>query len=360
MAASGSGETVREAAVLNALRTVQDPDLHRDLVSLDMVRELHVDRGKVSFQLVLTTPACPLKDYLEDACRKAVMAVPGVESVHIETRSEVRKRMAPDSADFLREVANVFFVASGKGGVGKSTTAVNLAIALAQTGAAVGLLDADVYGPNIPQLLGAQGQPRGAGGKIIPPEAYGIRAMSAGMVIPPDTAVIWRGPLVHRLLTQFLSDVHWGKLDYLVVDLPPGTGDAPLSLAQSVPGAGVVIVCTPQDVALADARKAIAMFQQLRVPVLGIIENMSYFLCPHCGERTEIFSYGGARKVAESLGIPFLGEIPLDPAIREGSDIGKPVVAIAPDSPHAQRYREIASTLAQQISILGEEMTVIS
>ena len=357
MAVNGTPQT---DDLVNALRVVQDPDLHKDIVTLNMVREMTYEKGTAAFQLVLTTPACPMKEHLENECRKALMAVPGVQAVEIDTRSEVAKRMSPESAEFLTDVKNVLFVGSGKGGVGKSTTAVNLAIALAQTGAAVGLLDADVYGPNIPMMMGSEAQLRGAGSKVIPAEAYGITLMSAGFVIKPEQAMIWRGPIVHRLLTQFLSDVHWGERDYLVVDLPPGTGDAPLSLAQSIPGAGAVIVCTPQDVALADARKAIGMFQQLRVPILGIVENMSYFLCPRCDERTEIFSHGGARQAAEAMGMPFLGEVPINVAIREGGDSGKPITATQPDSPLAAIYREVAGAVAQQISIVGQEAVVIN
>ena len=357
MAVNGTPQT---DDLVNALRVVQDPDLHKDIVTLNMVREMTYEKGTAAFQLVLTTPACPMKEHLENECRKALMAVPGVQAVEIDTRSEVAKRMSPESAEFLTDVKNVLFVGSGKGGVGKSTTAVNLAIALAQTGATVGLLDADVYGPNIPMMMGSEAQLRGAGSKVIPAEAYGITLMSAGFVIKPEQAMIWRGPIVHRLLTQFLSDVHWGERDYLVVDLPPGTGDAPLSLAQSIPGAGAVIVCTPQDVALADARKAIGMFQQLRVPILGIVENMSYFLCPRCDERTEIFSHGGARQAAEAMGVPFLGEVPLNVAIREGGDNGKPITATQPDSPLAAIYRDVAGAVAQQISIVGQEAVVIN
>ena len=357
MAVNGTPQT---DDLVNALRVVQDPDLHKDIVTLNMVREMTFEKGTAAFQLVLTTPACPMKEHLENECRKALMGVPGVQAVEIDTRSEVAKRMSPESAEFLTDVKNVLFVGSGKGGVGKSTTAVNLAIALAQTGATVGLLDADVYGPNIPMMMGSEAQLRGAGSKVIPAEAYGITLMSAGFVIKPEQAMIWRGPIVHRLLTQFLSDVHWGERDYLVVDLPPGTGDAPLSLAQSIPGAGAVIVCTPQDVALADARKAIGMFQQLRVPILGIVENMSYFLCPRCDERTEIFSHGGARQAAEAMGVPFLGEVPLNVAIREGGDNGRPITAIDPDSPLAAIYRDVAGAVAQQISIVGQEAVVIN
>jgi ATP-binding protein involved in chromosome partitioning len=357
MAVNGTPQT---DDLVNALRVVQDPDLHKDIVTLNMVREMTYEKGTAAFQLVLTTPACPMKEHLENECRKALMAVPGVQAVEIDTRSEVAKRMSPESAEFLTDVKNVLFVGSGKGGVGKSTTAVNIAIALAQTGATVGLLDADVYGPNIPMMMGSEAQLRGAGSKVIPAEAYGITLMSAGFVIKPEQAMIWRGPIVHRLLTQFLSDVHWGERDYLVVDLPPGTGDAPLTLAQSIPGAGAVIVCTPQDVALADARKAIGMFQQLRVPILGIVENMSYFLCPRCDERTEIFSHGGARQAAEAMGVPFLGEVPLNVAIREGGDNGRPITAIDPDSPLAAIYRDVAGAVAQQISIVGQEAVVVN
>ncbi|MDE2840357.1 MAG: Mrp/NBP35 family ATP-binding protein [Chloroflexota bacterium] len=357
MAVNGTPQT---DDLVNALRVVQDPDLHKDIVTLNMVREMTFEKGTAAFQLVLTTPACPMKEHLENECRKALLAVPGVQAVEIDTTAEVAKRMAPEAAEVLMDVKNVLFVASGKGGVGKSTTAVNLAIALAQSGAEVGLLDADVYGPNIPMMMGSQAQLRGAGNKVIPAEAYGITLMSAGFVIKPEQAMIWRGPIVHRLLTQFLGDVHWGERDYLVVDLPPGTGDAPLSLAQSIPGAGAVIVCTPQDVALSDARKAIGMFQQLRVPILGIVENMSYFLCPHCDERTEIFSHGGARQAAEAMGVPFLGEVPLNVAIREGGDSGKPITATEPDSSLAAIYREVAGAVAQQISIAGQEGIVIN
>jgi len=357
MAVNGAPQT---DDLVNALRVVQDPDLHKDIVTLNMVREMTFEKGTAAFQLVLTTPACPMKEHLENECRKALMGVPGVQAVEIDTRAEVAKRMAPEASEVLTDVKNVLFVASGKGGVGKSTTAVNLAIALAQSGAEVGLLDADVYGPNIPMMMGSQAQLRGAGNKVIPAEAYGITLMSAGFVIKPEQAMIWRGPIVHRLLTQFLGDVHWGERDYLVVDLPPGTGDAPLSLAQSIPGAGAVIVCTPQDVALSDARKAIGMFQQLRVPILGIVENMSYFLCPHCDERTEIFSHGGARQAAEAMGVPFLGEVPLNVAIREGGDSGKPITATEPDSPLAAIYREVAGSVAQQISIAGQDGIVIN
>ena len=351
MAVSGIPKT---DDLVNALRVVQDPDLHKDIVTLNMVREMTFDKGTAAFQLVLTTPACPMKEHLENECRKALLGVPGVQAVEIDTRSEVAKRLAPESADFLTDVKNVLFVASGKGGVGKSTTAVNLAIALAQTGAEVGLLDADVYGPNIPMMMGSQAQLRGAGSKVIPAEAYGITLMSAGFVIKPEQAMIWRGPIVHRLLTQFLGDVHWGERDYLVVDLPPGTGDAPLSLAQSIPGAGAVIVCTPQDVALADVVRAKSMFDKVQIPIVGMVENMSYFVCDGCNKQHEIFSRGGAKRAADSFGVPFLGEIPMVSAIREWGDKGTPILAREPDSPTGQAFLEVAARLAGQLSIASE------
>ena len=248
----------------------------------------------------------------------------------------------------LPQTKRVIAVASGKGGVGKTTTSVNLAIALAQAGAKVGLMDADIYGPNVPQMMGVRGQPAQMNGKILPFEQYGVKMMSLGFFVPSDTAVIWRGPMVHSAITQLLKDVNWGELDYLLVDLPPGTGDAQLTLVQSVPLTGVVIVCTPQSVALSDAMRGLAMFQRTNVPILGVIENMAYFACPHCHERTDIFSYGGARAEAARFQVPFLGEIPLDVEIRVGGDEGKPIVVTHPDSPQSAAYREIAAKLANE------------
>ena len=245
----------------------------------------------------------------------------------------------------LPQTKHVVAVASGKGGVGKSTVSTNLAVALAQAGHKVGLMDADIYGPNIPQMLGVRGTPAQRDNKIIPFEQYGVKMMSLGFFVPADEAVIWRGPMVHSAITQLLKDVSWGELDYLLVDLPPGTGDAQLSLVQSVPLTGVVIVCTPQSVALSDAMRGLAMFRKTNVPILGVIENMSYFACPHCGERTDIFSHGGARAEAGRFGVPFLGEIPLDPEIRQGGDVGQPIVVANPDSPQSAAFREVAAQL---------------
>lgn len=339
-----------EAQVMEALSRVIEPELHKDLVTLNMVRNLKIDDGVVDFTLMLTTPACPLKNQIEAEARAAVTAVPGVTTVNVDFDASV-----PGDRRLLSKmdigVRNAFAVASGKGGVGKSTMATNLALALAQTGASVGLMDADVYGPNIPLMMGVHERPRAANGRILPPQGYGIKLMSMGFLVEEGTPLIWRGPMIHSALRQFLSDVDWGDLDYMVVDLPPGTGDASLSLAQSLSLTGVVIVTTPQDVALADVVKGIAMFKHLEVPVLGVIENMSYFVCGHCGERTDIFSHGGGKAVAERMGVPFLGEVPIDPVVRVGGDDGRPVVISEPESPAAVAIAEIASKIAAAISV---------
>ena len=280
-----------------------------------------------------------------------VAALPGVSAARANMTASVRAR-----GGFGREavpgIKNIVAVGAGKGGVGKSTTAVNLALALAATGARVGLLDGDVYGPNLPQMLGAHGQPEATAEKtIIPLEAHGVKVISMGMLVPPDQPVIWRGPMLHGAVQQFMRDVAWGELDYLIVDLPPGTGDVSLSMAQSVPVAGAVLVTTPQGVSVSDVRKAVGMFRQLNIPVLGVVENMSYFVCGHCGERTEIFGHGGGARMAEELGIPFLGEVPIDTRVRSGGDEGQPIVVAAPDSPAAGAFREVAGRVAAQISI---------
>jgi ATP-binding protein involved in chromosome partitioning len=291
-----------------------------------------------------------LKNQIEDEARAAVMTVPGVETVSVNFDASV-----PEDRRLLSKmdigVKNAIAVASGKGGVGKSTIATNLALALAQSGANVGLLDADIYGPNIPLMMGVHERPRSANGRILPPEGYGVKLMSMGFLVEEGTPIIWRGPMIHSALRQFLSDVDWGELDYMVVDLPPGTGDASLSLTQSLALTGAVIVTTPQDVALADVVKGIAMFNHLEVPVLGVVENMSYFVCGHCGERTEIFSHGGGKEVAERMNVPFLGEVPIDPVVRAGGDNGQPVVVAEPDSPAGSAIREIATKTAAAISV---------
>jgi ATP-binding protein involved in chromosome partitioning len=339
-----------EAQVMEALSHVIEPELHKDLVTLNMIHNLQVKDGSVDFTVMLTTPACPLKNQIEDEARAAVMTVPGVKTVSVNFDASV-----PEDRRLLSKmdigVKNAIAVASGKGGVGKSTIATNLALALAQSGASVGLLDADIYGPNIPLMMGVHERPRSGNGRILPPEGYGVKLMSMGFLVEEGTPIIWRGPMIHSALRQFLSDVDWGELDYMVVDLPPGTGDASLSLTQSLALTGAVIVTTPQDVALADVVKGIAMFNQLEVPVLGVVENMSYFVCGHCSERTEIFSHGGGKTVAERMNVPFLGEVPIDPVVRAGGDSGRPVVVAEPDSPAGKAISEIATKVAAAISV---------
>jgi ATP-binding protein involved in chromosome partitioning len=338
--------------VLGALRAVEDPDLHRDLVTLGMIEDVAVRDGSVSFGLVLTTSACPLKGEIEEQCRAAVSALPGVRSVEIRTTSRVRKPRDP-SADrkALPGVAHVIAIGSGKGGVGKSTVAANLAVALAATGAKVGLLDADIYGPNLPRMLGVHKQPTQRDGKIAPVEACGLAFMSMGLLVDAGEAVVWRGPMLHGAIKSFLHDVDWGELDYLLVDLPPGTGDVQLSLVQQTVVGGAVIVTTPSTVAIEDAVKAVAMFEKLQVPILGVIENMSYFVCPNCKERHDIFNSGSAEERSLAMGLPFLGAIPIHPEVRIGGDTGRPVVIEKPDSDYARALSGIAGQLARRISI---------
>lgn len=342
---------ITEQQVLNALSQVQEPELHRDLVTLKMVRDIKIQNDAVNFTIVLTTPACPLRNQIEAEAKAAVAKI-GAKQITIKWDANV-----PSDARITGKlnipVKSTIAVASGKGGVGKTTVSVNLAVALAQMGARVGLMDADIYGPNIPIMMGVNEQPRSRDEKILPLEAYGVKLMSMGFLVPPEQAVIWRGPMLHSAVRQFLTDVDWGDLDYLVIDLPPGTGDVQISLTQSVPLTGGVVIATPQDVALADVVKGITMFRRLEVPVLGVVENMSYFLCPHCNERTDIFAHGGAKKMAGEFGVPFLGEIPLDVAIRVGGDSGKPVTAVAPNSPYAQAFQNIARQVAAAVSVLN-------
>ena len=345
----------RREDVLRALRTVQDPDLHRDLVSLGMIQDLKIDGDRVSFAIVLTTPACPVRDSFKDQAEQAVRALSWPTAVSVDMQASTRGGRGSGNEQLIPHVKNVIAVASGKGGVGKSTTSVNVALALADTGAKVGLLDGDIYGPNIPLMMGLKEKPQlqSDGGKIIPSRSYGVRLMSIGFFLDDDNPVIWRGPMVHGAIQQFLRDVDWGDLDYLVVDLPPGTGDAPLSLSQLIPLSGVVIVTTPQDVALQDVAKGMAMFRRLEVPVLGVVENMSYFICPGCQDRHEIFGSGGGERIAAQFGVPFLGAVPLQPRVREGGDQGRPVVVTHPDSAEAMAFRTVAGEIARQVSILA-------
>lgn len=339
--------------VLTALAKVADPELHKDIVALNMVRDLKVDRDTVSFTLNLTTPACPLRSKMEEDARKAAGSVKGIARVDMKVTAEVASTRLPQGTEALPGVKNVIAVASGKGGVGKSTVAVNLALALASSGARVGLLDADIYGPNIPLMMGITERPEVRENIIVPPVSRGVKVASLGFFYKDETALIWRGPMVAGAVRQLITQVQWGDLDYLIIDLPPGTGDAGLTVAQTVPLGGVIIVSTPQEAALNIATKAIGMFKKLNVPLLGIIENMSYFVCPHCGEKSYIFSNGGARKAAADLDLQFLGEIPLYPKIREQSDLGNPIVVASPDSPEATVFKEIAFRVAGMISIMA-------
>jgi ATP-binding protein involved in chromosome partitioning len=343
-----------EQNVLDALRAIIDPDLHKDIVTLGFVRDLRVENGAVSFRIVLTTPACPVKEEMEMDARRIVSALPGVKSVQVVMDSEVPKGRGLGDKISVPGVRNIIAVSSGKGGVGKSTVAVNLAVSLALDGARVGLMDADVYGPNVPLMLGAsEAQPQVVHGenKLIPVEAYGVKMMSMALLQPGDKPMVVRGPILHGLVRQFLSDVRWGELDYLIVDMPPGTGDVQLSLAQLVPVQGAVLVTTPQEVSVADVRRALRMFEMVSVPVLGVVENMSYFVAPDTGTRYDIFGAGGGQKLSEQYGVPFLGAVPLGMDVREGGDKGVPVVVSRPDSPQARAFHHVAEEVARQVSI---------
>lgn len=337
--------------VKKALSKVNDPELNEDLVTLNMVRDIKVNGDKVEFTVYLTTPACPLKGVIEDDCKKAVSEVGfKPENIKIIMSSEVRKHGVQGKED-LAGISQVIAISSGKGGVGKTTVSVNTAIALSQTGARVGLLDADITGPNVPIMMGDQEPPKVEDGKIIPKEKHGIKYISMGVMVPPDQPVVWRGPMLDGVIRQFLRDVVWGELDYLIVDMPPGTGDAQLTLCQAVPLAGGVIITTPQDVALLDSRKSVNMFKQMRVPILGIVENMSFFVCPKCDERSEIFNFGGGEKAAENLQVPFLGRIPIQIDVRSGGDKGTPITSADPNHEISKIFKEVASQIAASASV---------
>jgi ATP-binding protein involved in chromosome partitioning len=343
---------VTPEAILDALRSVQDPDLHRDIVTLGFVKDLTiVEGGVVSFKIELTTPACPVKDLLEQEAREAVASLEGVTDIHIEMTARVRSRDAQQE-DLLPNVSQIIAVASGKGGVGKSTITVNLAIALAKTGAKVGLLDADIYGPSIPLMMGCVGErPLTRESKIMPIERFGVKLMSLGFLLEEGQAVLWRGPMVAGTVKQLLSDVNWGQLDYLLVDLPPGTGDAPMSLAQLVPLTGVVIVTTPHNVAANIAGKAAALFRRLNSPILGVVENMATMICPSCGEEVPVFKGMRGDQLAQDLGTPYLGSIPLDPMVSESADRGIPSLIAYPERPQADAIIRIAGQIAAQAAI---------
>jgi ATP-binding protein involved in chromosome partitioning len=349
--------SVSESDILAALKAVKDPERGQDIVALGMVAGMQVREGHVAFAIEVPRERAAKLEPLRKEAERVVEALAGVLSVSAVLTAEAapRGRAAPAARapqgeaqaqkPLVPGVKSIIAVASGKGGVGKSTTAANLALALQAIGRSVGVLDADIYGPSMPRMLGISGRPRMIDGKLEPMTNHGVKCMSIGFLVPEDTPMIWRGPMVMSALQQMLREVDWGELDVMVVDMPPGTGDAQLTMAQQVPLAGAVIVSTPQDIALLDARRGLNMFRKVDVPVLGIIENMSYFLCPHCGERSEIFSHGGARREAEALGVDFLGELPLDIAIRETSDSGHPIVAADPTSAHAKVYRAIAEQI---------------
>ncbi len=341
---------VTREQVLAALRQVQDPELGRDIVSLNMVRDVEIEGDTVRFTVVLTTPACPLRGEIQRNAQEAVAALPGVGKVEVRMDATVPQNGRLRGVTRL-PIRNALAVGSGKGGVGKSTVAVNLAVSLAQRGARVGLLDADIYGPNVPTMMGVKRLPPiREEGKLEPAEAYGVKLISIGFLVKPEQPLIWRGPMLHSAIRQFLSDVNWGELDYLIVDLPPGTGDAPLSLSQVLPLSGAILVTTPQQVSLDDARRGVEMFRQLQVPVLGVVENMSYLELPD-GTRMEVFGSGGGEQLARERNVPFLGQIPMDPAVRQGGDTGVPVVVGQPDSPVAQAFHALAEQVAARLSV---------
>ncbi len=346
-----TSQPITEVIVLNALRAVKDPDLHKDIVALNMIRDIKICGGVIGFRFVLTTPACPVRDQLKFEAEKAVMAIPGVEQVAAQMEAEVPKAKGNIEKAALAGINHIIAVSSGKGGVGKSTVAVNLAVSLALMGARTGIVDTDIYGPNVPIMMGGNDRPMVHDDKIIPPVYHGVKTMSIGLLNPGDKAIVWRGPMLHSAVNQFLRQVEWGELDYLVVDMPPGTGDVQLSLAQMVAVAGAVLVTTPQEVALSDVRKAYNMFEQLHVPVLGIVENMSYFECPNDGNKYFIFGNGGGEALADRYEVPFLGGIPIAINIREGGDLGVPIVIGQPDSAQAKAFTNIAQNVAAQVSI---------
>jgi ATP-binding protein involved in chromosome partitioning len=338
-------------SILSALSQVQEPELGRDLVSLGMIKDLSIEDGRVAFTVELTTPACPLRGQIEREARKAVEALPGVTQVEVRLASNVpsdgrNRGMIP------LPIRNAIAVASGKGGVGKTTVAVNLAVSLAAAGARVGLLDADIYGPNVPTMMGVDRIPPPQGGRLTPAEAHGVRVMSIGFLVQPGQPLIWRGPMLHSAIRQFVGEVEWGELDYLVIDLPPGTGDAQLSLTQTLPLSGGVIVTLPQQVSLEDARRGLEMFRTMDVPVVGVVENMSYLELPD-GTKMDIFGQGGGERLAREAGVPFLGALPIDPVVRESGDRGVPVVIARPDSAVSRALKALSEAVAARVSVLA-------
>ena len=341
--------TITKEAVLAAMSKVQEPELHQDIVTLNMIRNLEIEGDKVSFTVMLTTPACPLRGRIDKEVREAVMTVDGVKTIEVKMDSDV-----PNDGRMRglvnMPIRNAIAIGSGKGGVGKSTVSVNIAVALAQSGARVGLMDADIYGPNTPTMLGVDKLPPPDGQRLIPAEAYGIKMVSMGLLVKPGQPLIWRGPMLNSAIRQFLGDVEWGELDYLIIDLPPGTGDAALSLAQALPLSGAVIVTLPQLVSLEDASRGLNMFKQLEVPILGVVENMSYLDLPD-GTRMDIFGTGGGEALAKETNTTFLGKVPIDQNVRIGGDTGKPIVASFPESAVAKSLQEISQKIAARVSV---------
>ena len=347
---------VDREAVLNALRVVIDPDLRKDIVSLGFVKELSIDNGRIAFTIELTTPACPVKDQLRDQAAAAVRALPGVRDVAVKMTANVRSVSQPETGRTpLPGVKNVIAVGAGKGGVGKTTVAVNLALALAKCGGRVGILDGDIYGPNVPIMLGINQQLTTDGQRIVPAEKYGVQVISIGFLTSDDAPVIWRGPMLHGAIQQFFREVAWKDLDYLIVDMPPGTGDVALSLSQTVPVVGAIVVTTPQQVSLSDSRRAVRMYQKLTIPTLGIVENMSYYTCTNCHHEADIFGHGGGEGLATEMNVPFLGRLPIYQAIREGSDSGVPLVIAEPASEAARAFLTVAERTAAQVAIAAHK-----
>jgi len=343
--------------VLNALRAVVDPDLHKDIVSLGFVKDLTIEGGRAAFTIELTTPACPAKDRLRDQATAAVRAVPGVSDVQVQLTAKVRGATFPEgNRPPVAGVKNVIAVGAGKGGVGKTTVSVNLALALARCGSRVGILDGDMYGPNVPIMLGLNDAHLGTDGqRIVPAEKYGLQIVSIGFLTNDDSPIIWRGPMLHQAVQQFFREVAWKDLDYLIIDLPPGTGDVALSLSQTVPVVGSVVVTTPQQVSLADSRRAIRMYQKLNIPTLGVVENMSYHRCTNCHHESDLFGHGGGERMAAEMNVPFLGRLPVYQPIREGGDVGVPLVVAEPASEAARAFLTVAERTAAQVAIAAHK-----
>ena len=351
--------TLDREAVLTALRVVMDPDLRKDIVSLGFIKDLQIDGGGVAFAIELTTPACPVKELMREQATVAVKALAGVTSVNVRMTANVQSASMPETGrQPLPGVKNVIAVGAGKGGVGKTTVSVNLALALAKFGSRVGILDGDIYGPNVPIMMGLHTQLATDGKQIVPAEAYGVQVVSIGFLTSDDAPIIWRGPMLHGAIQQFFKEVAWKDLDYLIVDMPPGTGDVALSLSQTVPVVGAVVVTTPQQVSLADSRRAVRMYQKLNIPTLGMVENMSYYACPNCHHEADIFGHGGGEQLAQTMDVPFLGRLPIYQPIREGGDTGVPIVFAEPESVAGRAFMSLAERVAAQVSIAAHKAAV--